>query len=69
MTISQPHPTVLPHLNWDPDLLPPLEMDGYLTGTLLTPDLETAEWVAGLWVKVPNLTDDSRLKQALASRP
>ncbi len=67
MTTSQPHSAVLPHLNWDSDLLPPLEMDGYLTGILLTPELEAAEWVAGLWVKVPNLTDGSRLKQALAA--
>jgi len=36
-----------------PDLLPPLEMDGYLTGILITPDLDTSDWVTGLWDKRP----------------
>jgi uncharacterized protein len=42
-------------------------MDGFLTGTLLTPDLETSDWVPDLWANVPNLTDHSRFRQALAS--
>ncbi|WP_067733927.1 YecA/YgfB family protein [Novosphingobium naphthalenivorans] len=67
MTTPQPHSAVLPALNWDADLLPPLEMDGYLTGTLLIPDLEASEWIAGLWGTVPSLADDSRLLQAFTT--
>ena len=67
MTTSTPQAYALTPLTWDPDLLPPLEMDGYLTGTLLTPDLETSEWVPALWAKTPNLTDDGRLTRALAT--
>lgn len=67
MTALKPQPYALPSLTWDPDLLPPLEMDGYLTGTLLTPDLEASAWVLGLWAKAPNLADDSRVTQALAT--
>jgi uncharacterized protein len=37
-----PRPILLAS-TWDPGLLPPLEMDGYLTGILVTPNLETRQ--------------------------
>jgi uncharacterized protein len=64
MTNSLPLTAVLTPQSWDPDLLPPLQMDGFLTGTLLTPNLDM-KWVAYLWPKLPNLADDDRLKNAL----
>jgi uncharacterized protein len=67
MTTSNPLASVLASPTLDPDLLPPLEMDGYLTGTLLTPDLEASQWVADLWTRVPSLADEDRLQRALAS--
>jgi uncharacterized protein len=63
----KPQHYALTPLTWDPDLLTPLEMDGYLTGTLLTPDLEASQWVLGLWAEAPNLADDSRVTQALTT--
>ena len=45
MTNSLPLTAVLTPQSWDPDLLPPLQMDGFLTGTLLTPNLDM-KWVA-----------------------
>lgn len=47
MTTATPHPAIQLPLVRDPGLLPPLEMDGYLTGVLVTPHLETAQWVKG----------------------
>lgn len=67
MTTLRPHSTVLPHLNWDPDLLPPLEMDGYLTGILLTPELEVSDWIAGLWTGMPPVADEARMTRALGA--
>ena len=32
MSTSRPQAYALASLTWDPDLLPPLEMDGYLVG-------------------------------------
>lgn len=60
MTTATPHPAIPLPLVRDPDLLPPLEMDGYLTGVLVTPHLETAQWVMGLWrersaVRIPTI--------------
>ncbi len=48
-----------------PDLLPPLEMDGYLTGILVTPDLALSDWVSGLWDKGPALAQDADLKDVM----
>ena len=45
MTSSPSLAAVLNPQSWDPDLLPPLQMDGFLTGTLLTPNLDV-KWVA-----------------------
>lgn len=67
MSTSAPLPSILAPMIWDPDLLPPLEMDGYLTGTLLTPELEASEWVLDLWAKTPALADDNRLAKACAT--
>lgn len=47
------------------DLLPPLEMDGYLTGVLVTPDLPPRTWVSGIWVGRPNFEDQDGLSRAL----
>ncbi len=63
MTSSPSLAAVLNPQSWDPDLLPPLQMDGFLTGTLLTPNLDV-KWVAYLWPKLPDLADDDRLKNA-----
>ena len=63
MTGSQSLVTLLNPQGWDPDLLPPLQMDGFLTGTLLTPNLDV-KWVAYLWPKLPDLADDDRVKNA-----
>lgn len=67
MTSSQPHPVALPLITWDPDLLPPLEMDGYLTGVLLTPELEVSDWIADLWTTMPRVADEGRMSQALSA--
>jgi uncharacterized protein len=67
MTASPAHAALFTPLNWDPDLLPPLEMDGYLTGTLVTPELEVTDWVADLWTAIPPVTYQARMKQALAA--
>lgn len=48
----------------DPGLLPVLEMDGYLTGVLVTPHLETSQWVMGLWRERPAV-DPARIEQGL----
>jgi uncharacterized protein len=66
MTTPQPLAAILNPQSWDPDLLPPLQMDGFLTGTLLTPNLDI-KWVAYMWLKLPNLADDDRLKNALTA--
>lgn len=55
---------VLP-LDRDPGLLPPLEMDGYLTGLLLTPHMDSSDWVMGLWREPPAGNDTARMEQAL----
>jgi uncharacterized protein len=60
-----PRPILLAS-TWDPGLLPPLEMDGYLTGILVTPNLETRQWLAGMWRDIPAINDDDRLRHALA---
>lgn len=50
------------------ELLPPLEMDGYLTGLLVTPDLSPRQWVGGLWDGGrPNIEDEDGLGRALAA--
>lgn len=67
MTSSQPLAAILANPNWDPDLLPPLEMDGYLTGILVTPGLEASEWVSGLWTTKPGSAADERTSHALAA--
>jgi len=67
MTTSQPLSALFAPLNWDPGLLPPLEMDGYLTGVLVTPELEIADWIADLWTAIPPVTDKARMQQALAA--
>jgi len=59
-------PSILAHPDLDPGLLPPLEMDGYLTGILATPDLEIEQWVAGLWTALPALDDEDRMHGAIA---
>jgi uncharacterized protein len=65
MNSTKPFTSILAHPDWDPDLLPPLEMDGYLTGTLLTPDLDAEQWIAGLWKHIPDFDDEARLHAAL----
>ena len=40
-------------------MLPSIEMDGYLTGVLVTPGLEMADWVGGRWDKRPDLRKDA----------
>lgn len=67
MNTSQPHSALFTPLAWDPGLLPPLEMDGYLTGVLVTPELEIADWIADLWTALPPVTDQARMEQALAA--
>lgn len=67
MTASPAHAALFTPLNWDPDLLPPLDMDGYLTGTLVTPELEVSDWIADLWTGIPPVIDEARMKQALAA--
>jgi uncharacterized protein len=52
-------------LDRDPGLLPPLEMDGYLTGLLVTPHLDSSDWVMGLWREPPASNDPARIEQAL----
>jgi len=66
MTSSQPLSAIFANPNWDPDLLRPLEMDGYLTGILVTPGLDASEWVSGLWTTMPGSAADERTSHALA---
>lgn len=66
MTTATPHPAIPLPLVRDPDLLPPLEMDGYLTGVLVTPHLETAQWVMGLW-RERSAVDTARIEQGLVT--
>ena len=66
MTTATPHPAIQLPLARDPDLLPPLEMDGYLTGVLVTPHLETAQWVMGLW-RERSAVDTARIEQGLVT--
>ena len=47
------------------DLLPPLELDGYLTGVLVTPDLSPREWIVGIWDKKPDFSDEASMRRAL----
>ena len=67
MNTSQPHSALFTPLVWDPALLPPLEMDGYLTGVLVTPELEIADLIADLRTALPPVTDQARMEQALAA--
>ena len=67
MTSSQSLSVLLNPLNWDPDLLPLLEMDGYLTGVLVTPELEVSDWIADLWTAIPPVTDEARMKLAFTA--
>lgn len=46
-------------------LLPPLEMDGYLTGTLVTPNLPTSQWITGLWSALPVEADPTLIAQSV----
>lgn len=48
-------------------LLPPLEMDGYLTGVLVTPELPPRDWIGGVWDRRPDLQDEAGLSRALAA--
>ena len=66
MTTATPHPAIQLPPARDPDLLPPLEMDGYLTGVLVTPHLETAQWVMGLWQE-RSAVDTARIEQGLVT--
>ncbi len=66
MTTATPHPAIPLPLVRDPGLLPPLEMDGYLTGVLVTPHLETAQWVMGLW-RERSAVDPARIEQGLVT--
>ena len=67
MTTLQPHSALFTPLAWDPGLLPPLEMDGYLTGVLVTPELEVSDWIADLWTAMPPVTDKARVQQAFTA--
>lgn len=67
MNTSRPHSALFTPLAWDPGLLPPLEMDGYLTGVLVMPKLNLADWIYGLWTTMPPVTDRARIKQAFAA--
>ena len=42
MSTSATSSAILMPLDRDPGLLPPLEMDGYLTGLLVTPHLDSS---------------------------
>ena len=64
---TSPPPAVLMPLGRDPGLLPPLEMDGYLTGILVTPHLETSQWAMGLWCERPAAGDAARIEQGLVT--
>ena len=66
MSTATPHPAIQLPLVRDPGLLPALEMDGYLTGVLVTPHLETAQWVMGLWRERPAV-DPARIEQGLVT--
>ena len=67
MTSSQSLSVLLNPLNWDTGLLPLLEMDGYLTGVLVMPDLEVSDWIADLWTAIPPVTDKARMKRAFTA--
>lgn len=64
MNTAIPSAAVQPSSGRDPGLLPPLEMDGYLTGILVTPHLQGPEWVVGLWREWP-IVDATRIEQGL----
>ena len=66
MSTATPHPALQLPLVRDPGLLPPLEMDGYLTAVLVTPHLETSQWVMGLWRERPAV-DPARIEQGLVT--
>lgn len=55
----------MPPLARDPRLLQPLEMDGYLTGLLVKPHVESSDWVIGIWHEPPAGDDTARMGQAL----
>lgn len=65
MITSATSSAILMPLDRDPGLLPPLEMDGYLTGLLVTPHLDSSDWVMGLWREPPASNDPARIEQAL----
>ena len=65
MITSTTSSAILMPLDRDPGLLPPLEMDGYLTGLLVTPHLDSSDWVMGLWREPPASNDPARIEQAL----
>ena len=65
MSTSTTSSAILMPLDRDPGLLPPLEMDGYLTGLLVTPHLDSSDWVMGLWREPPASNDPARIEQAL----
>jgi uncharacterized protein len=67
MNTETPPPAIQLPLVRDPGLLPVLEMDGYLTGVLVTPHLETSQWIMGLWRDLPVTADNTRIKQGLAT--
>jgi len=67
MTSSQSLSVLFNPVSWDPGLLPLLEMDGYLTGVLVTPELEVSDWIADLWPGIPPVTDEARMKLAFAA--
>ena len=66
MSTATPPPAIQLPLVRDPGLLSPLEMDGYLTGVLVTPHLDTAQWGMGLWRERP-AADMARIEQGLAT--
>jgi uncharacterized protein len=66
MTTASAFPAILADPDLDPDMLPALEMDGYLTGILVTPELDVKSWVAGLWQRLPDLGDKDRMQRAFA---
>jgi len=66
-TATKPSAVLIPPLGRDPGLLSPLEMDGYITGILVTPHLETSQWLMGLWRDLPVTADNTRIKQGLAT--
>jgi len=67
MTGSQSLSVLFNPLSWEPGLLRLLEMDGYLTSVLVTPELEVSDWIADLWTAIPPVTDEPRMKLAFAA--